>query len=345
MTDVPPHSTDVSRPALTGRDIASPRVDRLRVIYIAAHGRSGTTLVGSLIGMLDDCCFVGEVWAAWTDGVRANRMCGCGEPFRRCPFWTAVFDRAFGGFDTPASRDAERAIARLQAPSEALKFWRSILQHGAIATDATAYQNALLPLYQAIHDISGDRVVVDSSKLLRYGALLASLPDVDIRFVNVVRDVRGVMQSRARPALMRDGDARHADGTDAPRYRVMRVVSRWIARNELSMQLVDRFGGLRVLYEEFVLDPRPTLTALADAESATRVMHRIGDGTAPVQHQLGGNWVRGLKLEPRETWRDELPPGVRVATTALAWPFLRRYRFENRGAGGLLPGRKNEAAQ
>ena len=345
MTDVPPHSTDASLPAPTGRDLVSPRADRLRIIYIAAHGRSGTTLVGSLIGMLDHCCFVGEVWAAWADGVRANRLCGCGEAFRNCPFWTAVFDRAFGGFDTPASRDAERAIARLQEPGEAFKFWRSILQHGAIATDASAYNNALLPLYQAIRDVSGGKVIVDSSKLLRYGALIASIPSVDIRFVNVVRDVRGVMQSRARPALMRDGDVRHTDESDAPRYRVVRVVSRWIARNELSMRLVNRFGGLRVLYEEFVRDPRPTLTALASSESATRAMRRIEDGTVPVQHQLGGNWVRGLKLEPRETWREELPRRVRVATTALAWPFLRRYRFENRGAEGLLPGRKNEAAR
>jgi hypothetical protein len=345
MTEVPPSSTDASRPAPGGRDLVSPQADRLRIIYIAAHGRSGTTLVGSLIGMLDDCCFVGEVWAAWTDGVRANRLCGCGEAFRNCPFWTSVFDRAFGGFDTPASRDAERAIARLQAPGEALKFWRAILQHGAIATDTTAYQNALLPLYQAIRDVSGGKLIVDSSKLLRYGALIASLPNVDIRFVNVVRDVRGVMLSRARPALMRDGDARYTEESVTPRYRIMRVVWRWVVRNELSMRLIDRFGGLRVLYEEFVRDPRPTLTALASAESATRATQRIEDGTVPAQHQLGGNWVRGLKLEPRETWREELPRRVRVATTALAWPFLRRYRFEIRGAGGLLPGRRNVAAQ
>ena len=345
MTDVPLDPRDASAPTPTGRDVVSPSADRLRIVYIAAHSRSGTTLVGSLIGMLDDCCFVGEVWAAWTDGVHANRMCGCGHAFRDCPFWTAVFQRAFGGFDTPASRDAERAIARLQSTGDALGFWSSIWRRGFIARDTTAYQNALRPLYRAIRDVSGGKAIVDSSKLLRYGALIASMPDVDIRFVNVVRDVRGVMQSRARPALMRDGDVRHAGGADTPSYRIMRIVSRWVGRNELSMRLIDQFGGLRVPYEEFVRDPRAVLVALSNDESAARALKRLEQGTVPEQHQLGGNWVRGLRLEPRETWRDELPRRVRVATTALAWPFLRRYRFENRGAGGLLPGRKAGAPQ
>lgn len=345
MTDDPPYSIDESRSTPAGRDPASPPTDRLRIVYIAAHGRSGTTLVGSLIGTLDDFCFVGEVWAAWTDGVHANRMCGCGHAFRNCPFWTAVFDRAFGGFDTPASRAAERAIARLQEPGEALKLWPSILRNGAIATTPGAYEGALLPLYRAIRDISGGKVIVDSSKLLRYGALIAAMPTVDIRFVNVVRDVRGVMQSRARPALMRDGDARHANASAAPRYRIMRVVSRWVGRNELSMKLIHRFGGLRVPYEAFVRDPRPALTALSDTERASLALRRLEQGAVPAQHQIGGNWVRGLKLEPRETWREELPQRVRVTTTILAWPFLRRYRFENRCAGGLLPDRNDKVSQ
>jgi hypothetical protein len=343
MTDVP-DPTVSSHPANTGRNLVSPPTDRLRIIYIAAHGRSGTTLVGSVIGTLDDCCFVGEIWAAWTDGVHATRVCGCGKAFRDCPFWTAVFARAFGGFDTPASRDAEHEIARLRSPREALKLWWSILWRGRVATDTTAYQHAMLPLYRAIRDVSGGKVIVDSSKLARFGALIAAMPDTDIRFVNVVRDVRGVMQSRARPARMRDGDVRDASQPDVPRYRILRVVSRWIGRNELSMRLVDRFGGLRILYEEFARDPRPALAALASADDAARVMQRLASGTVPAQHQLGGNWVRELKLEPRETWRTELPRTVRLATTALAWPVLRRYRFESRHAGGLLPGRMNEAA-
>lgn len=348
MTDAQPRTTTAPAPVATGRLIpGAARADSVRVIYIAGHSRSGSTLVGSLIGMLDDCCYVGEVVAAWTDGVHGNRNCGCGKPFRDCPFWSVVFDRAYGGFDTPGSSAAEQAIAQLRSPGEALRLWWSIWRHRRISTDTAIYQVALAPLYRAIRDVCGGKVIVDSSKLLRFGALIASMPDVEIRFVNVVRDVRGVVQSRARPALMRDGDVRHADASGEPRYRIVRVVSRWIGRNEFSMRLIDAFGGLRVPYEEFARDPIPILAELADAESAARAMRGLEGRTEsrPAQHQLGGNWVRDLRLEPRQTWQQELPRSVRVATTALAWPFLRRYRFESRHPGGLLPGRKGETPQ
>jgi hypothetical protein len=119
------------------------------------------------------------------------------------------------------------------------------------------------------------------------------------------------------------------------------VVSRWIGRNELSMRLIDSFGGLRVLYEDFARNPAVTLAALADTDGAGRAMGRLEVGTesTPAQHQLGGNWVRGLRLEPRQSWQQELPPSVRVATTALAWPFLRRYWFEIRRAVFFRRGR------
>jgi hypothetical protein len=328
-------------PAATARpDLGAPANERLQIVYIASHGRSGSTLVGSIVGLLRGSCFVGEVRTAWEDGIRHNRACGCGRPFRECPFWTAVFIDAYGGFDTEKSRAAERTILGLGAPREAVRLWGAILARRPLDDDAAAYRRALLPLYRAIHRACGGKVIVDSSKLVRYGLVLASLPDIDIRFINLVRDVRSVVQSRARPALMRDGTTRHVGDSEAPQYRIAKVVSRWVARNELGMRLVDRFGGLRVLYEEFARDPRPTLAAFAGEAEAAAVMDRLRSQAADsgtVQHQLGGNWVRGLKLELRETWRQELPARVRLATTALAWPFLRRYRFENRRAGGLMP--------
>ena len=35
----------------------------------------------------------------WQAGPAADELCGCGQPFGECPFWQAVGQEAFGGWD------------------------------------------------------------------------------------------------------------------------------------------------------------------------------------------------------------------------------------------------------
>src|SRR3954453_15017043 len=67
--------------------------------FIGATGRSGAALVGRVLGTAPSVCSVGELYWIWQFGVLQNRSCGCGRPFGECPFWTAVGDKAFGGWD------------------------------------------------------------------------------------------------------------------------------------------------------------------------------------------------------------------------------------------------------
>src|SRR5688500_16707278 len=76
---------------MTGADVT--------VAYIGGSGRSGSTLLVRLLGSLDGVISVGELAYVWNYGLINNNLCGCGQPFRECDFWRAVFDEAFGGFD------------------------------------------------------------------------------------------------------------------------------------------------------------------------------------------------------------------------------------------------------
>ena len=71
----------------------------MKVLYIAGTGRSGTTVLDRILGQLDGFFSAGELENIWHRGVLADRKCGCGVPFSRCPVWTAVLRRAFGGLD------------------------------------------------------------------------------------------------------------------------------------------------------------------------------------------------------------------------------------------------------
>ena len=101
--DQPSHRRSGDRPR-TGPTTA-------RVLYIGGWGRSGSTLAERLLGEMPEIVGAGEVTHLWQRGLIDNELCACGTPFRDCPFWTAVGDRAFGGWDTVDAAVDHRAEA------------------------------------------------------------------------------------------------------------------------------------------------------------------------------------------------------------------------------------------
>ena len=71
----------------------------VRVLYIGGEGRSGSTVLSAVLGNHEGYVPVGELPDVWLALLRNDR-CGCGEPFATCPFWTAVGDLAFGGWQS-----------------------------------------------------------------------------------------------------------------------------------------------------------------------------------------------------------------------------------------------------
>lgn len=301
----------------------------LDVVYICSHGRSGSTLVGSVLGLADGYCYVGEVRDVWRDGLAANQACGCGKPFRDCPFWTEVFARAFGGFDTQDVTDATRLFTEMYDPIPSVELFRLVLSPRVKGRDIAKYTSVLAKLYAAIADVSGCHTIVDSSKALRYGALVMRTPGVRARWVNVIRDPRGIVHSRTRPARFRDGSDKPPD-QDVGGYRISRILLKWIARNGLCRRIMRTQGGARVIYEDFVRDQAPLLAAVAGPQQAEKVVKMLAEGIPAeiVQHQVAGNWVRGLKISTKESWRTELPGSVARFIAFLSAPWRRRYRFE-----------------
>jgi hypothetical protein len=68
-----------------------PTARPVRVLYIGGLGRSGSTLLDRMIGQLPGFFSAGEIREVWQQGLRENRPCGCGTPFR--PWPQPVIDR------------------------------------------------------------------------------------------------------------------------------------------------------------------------------------------------------------------------------------------------------------
>lgn len=323
------------RSAPSSSSQASAR-DPVRVLYVGGLGRSGSTLVDRMLGQVPGFVSGGEIRDLWQRGLIENRLCGCGVPFRDCAYWREVGREAFGGWSKvdPAAvaalaRSVERAspLARRSGPGRARR---------------ERYGRIVVPLYRAIREVSGEPVVVDSSKDAVTAALLADVPGVDLRVIHLVRDPRGVAHSWARRVVRPD-----VVGRTEYMYRFgpSRVGVRWVARN-LGFERLARRGvpTIRMRYERLVQAPREELAralALAGRPPGPSELEFVHPGSVELQanHTAMGNPLRmvqgPLELRVDDEWKSAMGPFRRAVVTALTGPWLSRYGYARDGT--LLP--------
>lgn len=309
----------------------------IRVLYIAGSGRSGSTILDRVLGQLDGFFSVGELVNLWERGLVAGRRCGCGVAVPQCPLWSAVLARGFGA---PGSVDAGRMVALGRRRVRPGSLPSLLAARGrTIAPDGDEYRAALARLYRAVHEHTGCRVIVDSSKSPAYAELLATLPGAEVFIVHLVRDPRATAYSWLRQKRLPDfGDNRLM-------VRLPPLVSarRWIlwqtGTELLWRRRPDRY--LRLRYEDLLSDPRSAvwrIAALVD-ESPPRLPF-TSDRVVRLEatHSVSGNPNRfgtgEVELVPDTEWVGAMRGVDQALVTAATWPWLLRYRYPLRRGRG-----------
>lgn len=307
-----------------------------RVIYLGGMGRSGSTLAERLIGELPGVCVAGEVVHLWQRGVTDNEQCGCGTEFRRCEFWSAVADAAFGGW----SKVDVRRIADLRASVDRTRFIPRLARRsisGKLRRDLAEYTDYYARLYQAVAAVSGCRTVVDSSKHASLAFCLSRRGDIDLRVVHVVRDSRAVAYSWTTLVPRPEAGGRGF----MTRYSPARAAREWNTQNT-SLQLLahGQTPVLRVRYEDLVGGVKPTMrliSAFAGLPVDEQVLAFVGGAGREQWAELGrahtaaGNPMRfttgKITIRPDDRWQTAMPGSQRRTVTALTLPLLSRYGY------------------
>lgn len=301
-----------------------------RILYIGGWGRSGSTLVGQLLGLAENAVFVGELNHLFWRGVQQNRDCACGLPFASCPFWCQVADMAFGGWK---SQIVEAALApgnhgarHRQVPSLMLGARRQ-----RVPSALRDHARVMEALYGAIADVTG-RVVVDSSKSPAHAWLLAC-QSLDVRVAHLVRDPRGVAFS-----WMKTVEEPDAPGQFMAQYTPVNASGYWLVDNWLFHPLARRVPSVRIRYEDFAADPRGALCAMAELGGLTfseHTLEELGQGrlTLPRDHSVSGNPIRfregPVRISADQKWRMQMPRNQRCVVSLITTPLRRRYEYRS----------------
>jgi hypothetical protein len=295
-----------------------------KVVFIGGYGRSGSTLLDRVLGSTDGFVSAGEIRHVWQEGYVENRLCGCGEAFLSCPFWTAVTERAFGGAE---GLDIARVVSVKNQVDRYQRIPQMVTGVGRrYQQDLRWYAAQLRALYVAIAAESGASVIVDSSKDVSHGYVLHNVePALDLRVLHLVRDSRAVAFSWQRKKF------NPGSGRDMDRFNIARTSIEWVVINALTalQRRLGATGYARLNYDDFVHEPRRTVErVLAFLDEVGREIPVDARGRIELSssHTAAGNPMRfntGLTaIRADDEWREAMAAGSRRLVTALTLPVL-----------------------
>jgi sulfotransferase family protein len=309
---------------------------RIKVLSITGWCRNGSTIIGNLLNEVDGFCHVGELHFLWKNayGNGSNTRCGCGRDLVRCPIWSKVLAAELPAGATP-ERHAEAVRRRQQDGLRTRHTWR-VLRDGTGAAARREHAATMARTYRAIAEVTGARVIVDSTKIPGEAALLPSVEGIDPLYLHLVRDPRAVAHSWSKQK-----DYVHA-------MTPARSAAYWLGFNLASRAIVQRHPGRSIVlrYEDFIQEPAAAIRSLIElcggdpAENPVRGrVAELGENHTvtgnPDRFRTGATEIRAFD----GAWRAELSTSAKLATLALTWPLLGRYGYALRGAQPANPTR------
>ncbi len=317
---------------------------RTKVLSIVGAGRSGTTILASVLGENPGVLAAGEIRWLWQHGVIEGRPCGCALPPLRCPVWSIPLQRLLTpGPDGEAARSPElSAILTSQQEVTSLKNRRRVIRSVDARTEnwpALEHLRAVTAqICASLVQATGSTVIVDTSKRAQEAAVFASIASIDHYVLHVVRDPRAVAYSWRRSKPAGPGAADQTMGTRG----LLSSVKRW-TENSVGAELLRRRlppeRWLFLRYEDFAAEPESTVARVTDhlgigartpfADDRSITLHR--------NHIVAGNPSRfrigPVTIEADTEWRQGMTQRDQVAVVALALPLLLRYGYPVRSSG------------
>ena len=314
-----------------------------KVLYIGGTGRTGSTVLSKLLGQFDGMFAAGELSFLWEYGLSKGGRCSCGERLTSCEVWSSVLRSAYG--DEPP--DPERMVALRR------RFWSGHLplmlmpvfsRRGLRRLEEFPAQ--VERLYRGIAEVTGARVIVDSSKEPHYSYVLREATGLPVYFLHLVRDPRAVGYSWRHRPLEQEVDG----GVATARRGSLGVSLYYTVSNAAAEALWAKHPRYRVLrYEDFAARPREHLAAIGELLGEDLAVDDVLQGKRFAVQSLHSAWGNPnrfeggtIELTSDDQWRSHLGWARRFELASLNWPWMRRYGYKSDIGDALRPPRTTQ---
>jgi hypothetical protein len=298
-----------------------------KVLYIAGPGRSGSTILEQILGGVEGWFSCGEVNLLWWD-----MQCGCGANVFACEFWSPLLEQLHARHPVLGPQQVIELQQRRLGPSPATLAGIARERKRSTPSPLRGYAELLVDLYASAARAAGAKLLIDSSKTAADAYLLATLTDIELYVVHLVRDPRGVAHSWSKRKV-KNYRPLYEFGRMGPTKSSLH----WLRRNaviEAVLRRPRRDPFLRVRYEDFVERPQETARSICELVGEPDAdLPFVGEKVVGIRpnHTVSGNPVRfgsgERRIEPDEEWRRLMPARARIASTLAAAPMMPRYGY------------------
>lgn len=299
------------------------------MLYITGDARSGSTILGALLGSQPGIVATGELNNLLLDDFGAPRVCACARPIEDCPLWGPVLQR----WSAELAPHRPSDYLRLQSRFERFRgLPRLVWASGHHSASFENYSCWTADLMNAIAKSGSADIVADSAKnpvralaFLRGGA-------IEMTLVHLVRDPRGVAWSK-RKLLRWRGLARWRRN---PVAIVLRAALDWTLANLFTEILASRHKDVpyvRIRYEDLVRDPAGVLGRIGEVAGIdlTTLGERAAGGEVfGFGHIMAGNLARERGPRPLAIdldWQENSPRWIRRTIWFLTGRLAQRYGY------------------
>jgi hypothetical protein len=188
-------------------------------------------------------------------------------------------------------------------------------------------------LYRSIVEVSGKRIIVDSSKHPARALALSLNDDINLKLIHLVRDGRGVLWSYKKRFDKNEAGGVQSQIEPKPTWQ---IAIQWMAINlfsELAASRVSDGKRIRLRYEDFVASPKLALKRVGEIIDLDmkKLGTEVSDGRMmSVGHIIAGNRLRmkgRVRLNPDMEWKKKLAEKDKQLFESVAGWLVDRYGY------------------
>jgi hypothetical protein len=272
---------------------------KINVLYLLGAGRSGTTLLASLLNSHPEILFKGEL-NQLQDYIFINDKCSCGKNLSDCLEWSSIYSKLIGKISIVTINQKNKIESHRNIPS--------YLLHSKSHKEYLDFQNEI---FSTLYKGKESLILLDSSKYISRYLQIYKSNFLDVKGIYLVRDIRGVINS-----FNKNVQTSKKPFQSIVYYLLINTFG------EITYRL-NKKNILKIRYEDLVLQTNETLTNIYNFIGISYQESFKIDVEIP--HIVGGNRLKSqkkIKVNPDFEWKRNLKKRFKIIYYLLSFPFM-----------------------